>query len=636
MKRLPAVLTLFTAFAASAAAELDPLDMRWTFGAHEPFPMYRRVGRHCTGGIDGNAEWLRPWLNWWDAESPKLMKELGLNWLHSRFYKGMGWENEKKDFPNVRKFVANCHANGVRALAYVQFLTLYPEVMRKEIPEIDSWKQKDALGQPNFYWHNGYFRHMPCICCQQWLDYLKKMCTIALTEGGFDGIMFDNFFAMPCYCERCQRKFREYLQTLPDREERFGFDDVSEFYLPVFKVEDSFFRTKEVRDPAVQAWIRWREETLTGCLKQLRAHIKSVKPDAYVSANCQPFRSFSAAGNLAVDMIDLANELDIIINQNAYYPSVADGCISSRVRELKMARELGRIIVSLCDSDAMMTPEQEKHYLLPLYEDLVFGGVPTDRTVVSPKAVPGFIDREKVARRRPQLEKFNAFVAEHRASLKAPVYQPVRLFYPYKELHFSVSANRSLAVAEEILNRRQIPWGYLVSSPEHPFDVPAGTEVIVVAGQIALSSAQVEALVGWAQRGGKLVVTGDAGRYSELNAQHLVNPFLPQLKGLPNVAMRATSDEIEPAEIGWSMKIGAPKDHGEALLADLAKTGFTLPFETKGLPETVVMDVRRGEKGFVFHFVNYNPSKTVEGARVRLADGTVKKIAPFSEYAIVE
>ena len=37
----------------SALAELNPVDTRWTFGAHEPFPMYRRVGRICTGAIEG-------------------------------------------------------------------------------------------------------------------------------------------------------------------------------------------------------------------------------------------------------------------------------------------------------------------------------------------------------------------------------------------------------------------------------------------------------------------------------------------------------------------------------------------------------------------------------------------------------
>ena len=125
--------------AVSALAELNPVDTRWTFGAHEPFPMYRRVGRICTGAIEGNALWLQDWLNWWDASSPSKMKEIGFNYVHSRFYKGMGWEVEKKDFPNVKRFVHNCHANGVKTLAYVQFGTIYPETLRKEIPNIDSW-----------------------------------------------------------------------------------------------------------------------------------------------------------------------------------------------------------------------------------------------------------------------------------------------------------------------------------------------------------------------------------------------------------------------------------------------------------------------------------------------------------------
>ena len=84
----------------------DPLDMWWTFGAHEPYTMYRRMGVRSTGGIHGNCHWLPEWFKWWDSEEcPKLMEELGLNWLLCRFYKGMGWEEEKKDFPNVKRFV---------------------------------------------------------------------------------------------------------------------------------------------------------------------------------------------------------------------------------------------------------------------------------------------------------------------------------------------------------------------------------------------------------------------------------------------------------------------------------------------------------------------------------------------------
>ena len=128
MKAFSIALSLLAA--GVQAVEIDPITTRWTFGAHESFMMYRRVGNHCTGGIEGNAKWLGPWLDWWDAHAPEKMEEVGLNFLHSRFYKGMGWDVERRDLPNVKKFVANCHAHGVKALGYVQFATLYPEAMR--------------------------------------------------------------------------------------------------------------------------------------------------------------------------------------------------------------------------------------------------------------------------------------------------------------------------------------------------------------------------------------------------------------------------------------------------------------------------------------------------------------------------
>ena len=54
--------------AAVNAEALDPLTTRWTFGAHEPYSMYRRMGKKSTGGIDGSAKWLGDWLDWWDEK----------------------------------------------------------------------------------------------------------------------------------------------------------------------------------------------------------------------------------------------------------------------------------------------------------------------------------------------------------------------------------------------------------------------------------------------------------------------------------------------------------------------------------------------------------------------------------------
>ncbi len=597
---------------------LSPLDMRWTFGAHEPYTMYRRVGNRCTGGIDGNAKWLKPWMDWFDAESPALMEELGFNGLHCRFYKGMGWEEERKDFPNVRRFVENCHRHGVRALAYVQFSTLYPETMGREIPNLGDWEQIDENGRKRTYFAS-YFRSLPCVTCDEWVEYLKKVCTIALTDGGFDGIMFDNAWAMPCYCGRCERRFREHLSKIPDPAERFGFDDLSRVAQPRIN-PDSL--PGEIRDPVVQEWIRWREETMEDVFARLRAHVKAVKPDAIVCANAQPFRREDAQCAWSLNMERFSRNLDLLLMQSANFPEVLpDGGIVSRVRDLKICRELGKPVVALCDSDAKLTEERERHYLLPLLEDLIWGGVPTDRTILSPKPVPGFVDKGMVARRRPQLAAFNAFARSHRAALAAPPWHPVRLLWTPDATGFSREAHLGLAAAEEIDLRSQVPFGYAIASGDGAFAIPDDCEVLVVANQVCLSDAQVASIVEYAERGGRLVVTGDSGRYDEWNAQRLENPLLPQIAGLPNVVSRAEPDKLPSASFGWAYRAAPPADGGTALMADIASTGWKPPVRVVGAPPHVFAEFKRTANGFALFLLNYDPDKPAEGVSILAPTG---------------
>ena len=164
-----------------------------------------------------------------------------------------------------------------------------------------------------------------------------------------------------------------------------------------------------------------------------------------------------------------------------------------------------------------------------------------------------------------------------------------------------------------------MPYGYLVSYPDDPFSVPDGTEVIVVPELVTLSDAQIDALVGWAKKGGKLVVTGDSGRYDGWNAQRRVNEFLPRLKGLDNVVLPP------------------PEDGGKALMADLLATGWTPPVRFEGLPPHVFAEYRRMPSGaLAVHLVNYDPAHPIQGARIIPQPGrTATAEAPFESDASV-
>ena len=76
-KMAKAILSVVLLPVLALGVELDPLDMRWTFGAHEPITMYRRKGVRTTGGIEGGSKWVASWLDWFDTESPKLRRHRG-------------------------------------------------------------------------------------------------------------------------------------------------------------------------------------------------------------------------------------------------------------------------------------------------------------------------------------------------------------------------------------------------------------------------------------------------------------------------------------------------------------------------------------------------------------------------------
>lgn len=615
---------------AAALSAIDPVTTRWTFGAHESSMMYRRVGGRCTGGIEGGAQWLVPWLDWFDAHAPEKMEELGLNFLHARFYKGMGWDVEKQDLPKVKAFVANCHRHGVKALGYVQFATLYPEAMRREVPDVDDWASLDVKGEPNTYYGPNYFRTMPCIACRPWEEYTKRMCTIALVEAGFDGIMFDNVFEKPCYCARCAASFRAYLRrTVKDPAARFGYAALDDMMLP--RIAEGALGALELKDPVVQAWFDWRCEKMNGVLRRLRDHIKRVKPDAIVSGNPSPYRMRGMQISRGQDMVEVARFFDFIVMQTGCAPLVRpNGEIVTRLRELKFAQDYGPRIVALCDADAKDAGGGARGFLLPMVEDLVFGGIPTDRTVLAPAREPGFIDRRRFAFRKPLHEKFNAFARARRAELTAPSVRGVRLFYPSREVLLSEKVQQGLLAAEEILIRNRVPFGYLVATPQETPPIPAGADILVLPGLAALSDAQVAALAAYAQAGGRLVVTGEAGRYDGFNAERFADPLV-SLKKLPNVVWRETADFSGTAKYAWTSRIPAPADGGAALMADLAKAGYRAPVVLEGLPPCVAAEYRALPDGrLAVHLVNYDIHRPVASGRVALPRGWTADVeTPF-------
>ncbi len=591
---------------------VDPLDCRWTFGNHEPISMYRRIGGYSTGGMEGGALWLRQWHHWFDSEAcPQLMQDLGLNFVHSRFYKGMGWQYESRDFPNVKQFVANCHKHGVRALAYIQFSTLYYEIMLSEVPDLADWVALDERGEKRT-WHGHYFRWVPCHNNPDFEAYLKKMIRIAVVDGGFDGVMFDNCDMPPCYCPRCVKLFREHLAQEPNPEDRFGLPTVANVRPPVLRSSTM----GEIQGPTHQEWVRFRSKRQSDLFHRLYEHTKRCKPSTIFSGNIAHIRRVNMAGRDALNMQDLSDCFDIFVSQSGNTPGCEGPYVVNRVRELKLAEALHTPALALCDTDiAGEAPSETKGNTLTLVEDAVFGGIPTDRRVL--KADPQMVLPERVAVHRDMLRRFDRMVRTHRTALTAPSYEPVKILYSREAIMLSQASCEAVLSTEEILLRRHIPYGLLLTAAEVPIVIPDDCEVLVVPDVRCLADSQIDALVRFAEGGGRMIVTGQSGRYNADYRQRPDNPLTKAIAAFDSVVRR---DEVDIAPVKspwWRMRIGAPLDGGKRLLADLSK--LWSPSVRIDAPESVFVEVKRDQNGMYVHLINYNREAAASNVRVKLA-----------------
>lgn len=496
--------------------------MIWGFGNHEPIDMYRRVGVTTTGGVPGNARWLKKWHNFFDSdESVALLADMGVNILHCRFYKGMGWEHEKHDFPAVRDFALRCRKRGIKVLAYVQHATLYWELMQKEIPNLRDWAIISENGKPAIYAGKEYWRWAPCPNNPEYNDYICKILQIAMDGDCFDGVMFDNVGNYPCYCPRCQQKFREYVKANYD----FNFLDPDYIELPPQPPLNA-----EIQDPLQQASLAFRHQVVNEQYKYWRKYIKDRDPEFIVSGNFALVPMQYAVTNWGIDPLELVKSFDILVSQSSNLVKCADGCVITQIPELKLARAAGVCDLPLTDGCAAALDLSEEYLIARFGEALAGGGILVERSAMRPKR-GGEPDMEIIAHRKSILEKFRKLHQDHRALLDMPHYEPIGVLHSKESLYKSYKSLEDYFRVQESLKRNHLPFRCVIADADGiNMENLTGCTTLIVPGARLLSDRVIEQLKNFS---GRLIVAGDeCGDYDEFFAQRAENPF-PDTEKIP-------------------------------------------------------------------------------------------------------
>ena len=519
----------------------------WTFGNHEPLAMYRRIGRKSTGGVPGNAQWLEKWHHWYDsADCARTMSELNLNVLHCRCYKGLGWEAEKEDFPNVVSFARSCRERGIKVLAYIQHSSVYPEIMRREIPHLADWCAVDRSGKLWNY-QDSYWRWIPCPNRPGYMEYMDKVIARIVESGEFDGVMFDNLINYPCYCPDCRRMFAGRLE-----EAGYDFLDPRYVEMPPEKMPD------EVMDPVAIEFLRFRHDTITRAVKRYREVIKDIDPDCVISANLavMPRRSQLIFWN--VPPAKVVPYLDMPLSQSGNMGSWnGSDCVISQLHELKLNRALHSHAVPLNDNDAGGADVSGGTYIGPLFESLFGNSIPVDRIIMKPLR-GGMLNEERVAVRKPILDRLREVGDHWEKILALPEYEPLGLLYSEDSQTLSQKAVDAFLRCSESLLRNHIPYRVIAScGDELDEEGLAQCSGLILPDANCLSDAVVQKILNYK---GKLYLAGSENGSND--------EFYREREELPFEKIAAEKTAIPPHDVSavdWKIEIHFVPDNWKTI-----------------------------------------------------------------------
>jgi len=621
----------------------------WAWWGWEPLDHYLRTGG-VVGAVDTKSPWLKPWYDRLHSEEVvRMMAELGINLGVTHFFKGFGLVHERAEQQKTAQLVKFAHKYGIKILGYCQSRSIYHEQFLAEVPTAEDWIQRDEKGQLQF-WGGAKFRWAPCIHCAEFRDYMKRAITVGLKEIGLDGLHFDNNYAPPCYCKRCEQKFREWLtKRYPKPQERFGrasFDDVKQ---PATEKNPT-----RISDPITQEWVRWRCESLAEYQADLEAHARRVKPDVILLGNPGFPRRPTTAYTNSVWAPWQGRHLDLMFAENSNFPGIEDGILVSQVRASKYGHAIGYRVVSTTWKHDKLSglglPDTAEVVGLQIAEAAANDALPGTNWALRPLG-----DRERMRVERPDLrqalDKYLRFVREHESLWhNAKPVRDVAMLQTFASAVFDTQESAPLVSgAEEILIRGGFAWEVLFDEqlprlPEFP--------VLIVAGQSHLSHQQVQTIRRFTAQGGSVILVGDNGRYDELGRERSSSPFhdLPAER-VPAEAVRASASGT------YAQRIALPKGAKQFAAIIERAAGDRFSARLRGSDTVTLNAYEIGKHQLVVHLVNYATSETPVGLNVEmggrwkkchkarlftpeaperaLAAGSRIEIPPFQIYAVM-
>ncbi len=592
----------------------------WAWWGWEPLEHNIRLGG-SSYGVSGNALWVNEWYDRLHSrELVEKMKECGINLGVTHFFKGFGLEFEHEQQKRTAELVTRAHENDIKILGYCQFRSLFYETFLEEEPEATNWIKRDIDGRLVTYQDNQYYRWSPCYNHPDFRSYLKRAVKVGIEETGLDGFNFDNCTSTPCYCDHCQRNFREWLtREYTQPYSMFGIHSFKHVRIPPTSSSSG-----PVSDPLTIAWIRWRSESLTEAVKDITDYARNLKPDVIVLANPAHPSGVGEPMNYGVWAPWVGRYLNLMITENANSPEIDGDLMISQVRAHKQAEAVGYKAVpttwaegpkvNKADASTRL-PQTPAEVKLQVAEASANQGIPGTNWALRMSG-GGNGMRIDLPDLQNALKDYLEFTRKNEALIfsSSPVCD-IAVLHTFPSFAYNARyAWDQTSVAEEILIREGFSWNVLFDEDLSSLNKYS---VLILAGQTHFSDQTSAAISIFAEKGGKVLLFGENGMFDEEGRLPENDRFdkIPedQIKHLNVLEVKTIADRR------WGVFARLPSNWKQVsdLIDNTAGTHLTARL-TGGQTKVTMNAYKNQQEELIVHLVNYGTPGETNSMQLKL------------------
>ena len=207
-------------------------------------PLLFRIYQGGSDNYTPTAEQLAAYRYEQSPEMIAQLKELGVNFIMTHCYKGMGLEMERESMADAVKFTRLCHDAGIRVGVYCYSGAFLWEPFFKEVPQARDWLILDKEGKPRIpEWKGSEYRYFWDRNHPDAQAFFRPILRFAVEDIKADLIHFDNYRAGPGSEANSVKRFRQYLRDTftSERLKEMGIDDLNTVQPPLGEPLEGLF-----------------------------------------------------------------------------------------------------------------------------------------------------------------------------------------------------------------------------------------------------------------------------------------------------------------------------------------------------------------------------------------------------------